>query len=95
MEDDSWRVRFTRREDEFVEYVARDVLSKLSAEDKRSLMEHPDPIDHHFGLGLFIRNKYIHGKKLGFFVFRPDSLSTTIVGRVIEIIQGEGAGSKG
>ena len=58
-------------------------------------MEHPDPIDHHFGLGLYIRNNYIHGKKHKFFVFRPDSLSTTIVGRVIEIIQGEGAGSKG
>ena len=38
MEDDSWRVRFTRREDEFVEYVARDVLAKLSDEDKRFLI---------------------------------------------------------
>lgn len=60
-------------------------MSELSAEDKQYLIE------HHFGLELFIRNKYIHGKKLGFFVFRPDSLSTTIVGRVIEIIRGDKA----
>lgn len=89
MKDDSWRVRFTRRDDEFVEYVARDVLSKLSAENKQYLKEYSDPIEHHFGLGLFIRNKYIHGKKLGFFVFRPDSLSTTIIDRLIEILQAE------
>ena len=80
-------------ESEFVEYVAQDVLLQLSDEDKDFLLEHPDPIDHHFGLGLYIRNNYIHGKKLGFFVFRPDSLSTTIVGRVIEIIQDEKTGN--
>ena len=68
-------------------------IKYVTDEDKDFLLEHPDPIDHHFGLGLYIRNNYIHGKKLVFFVFRPDSLSTTIVGRVIEIIQDEKTGN--
>lgn len=95
MEDNSWRTYMANRESEFVEYVAQDVLLQLSDEDKDFLLEHPDPIDYHFGLGLYIRNNYIHGKKLGFFVFRPDSLSTTIVGRVIEMLQGEKFGDEG
>ncbi len=95
MEDNSWRTYMANRESEFVEYVSQDVLLQLSDEDKDFLLEHPDPIDHHFGLGLYIRNNYIHGKKLGFFIFRPDSLSTTIVGRVIEMLQGEKFGDEG
>ncbi len=68
--------------DSFVEYVANDVIRSLKEKDKKYLINHPDPVDHHFGLGLYIRNKYIHGKELCFLCF-PDDLSSEIVRTII------------
>ena len=46
-------------------------------------MENPDG-DYHFNLGLYIRNKYIHGKEFPFLVIEPDYLSGSIIHRIIE-----------
>ena len=78
------------REEQFIEEVAQEVFLQLSDRDKKYLLENPDPIDHHFGLGLYIRNKYIHGKNLRLGLIRPDSLSTKIVGRIIDMGKAEG-----
>ena len=75
--------------EEFVESTAKKVLKKLSREDKDYILEHPEPYEHHFGLGLTIRNKYIHGKKLDFLCFSPDDLSSEIVERIISLLKGD------
>ena len=71
----------------FVEETSKKVYEELEEEDKRFLCEHPDPFEHHFGLGLYIRNEFIHGKDLHFFYLQPDDLSNEVVEKVIELCQ--------
>ena len=75
-----------RKHDEFVNYVAEDVFKSLSQEDKDYIFKHPSSIDHHFGMGLGIRNKYIHGQNLEFDVGHPDSLSSEITSKIASLI---------
>ena len=78
---------FEELEQEFIEQTVEDAYSKLTEKDKQTLLEHPDPVDHHFGYGMYIRNHYIHGKELSFPVPFADSLSSVIVERIIKKIQ--------
>lgn len=71
------------REEEFIRNTADKVIAELTQEDKDYLLEHPDPTEHHFGLGLNIRNQFIYGKDLGFPGVLPDALSAEIVEKVI------------
>ena len=64
-----------RKRDEFIDYVAHDVVGQLSEADKEYIYAHPSSVNHHFGMGLGIRNKYIHGQELDFEVGHPDNLS--------------------
>ena len=45
--------------DEFIDHVAKDVIEELSKEDKDYTFLHPESSEHHYGLGLTIRNKYM------------------------------------
>lgn len=74
---------------EFINETAADAVSKLSKKDRKALLEHPDPIDHHFGYGIYIRNHYIHNKELSFLAVSADSLSTEIVAEIIKRVQKE------
>lgn len=78
---------FEELEQEFIEQTVEDAYSKLTEKDKQTLLEYPDPVDHHFGYGMYIRNHYIHGKELSFPVPFADSLSSVIVERIIKKIQ--------
>lgn len=72
---------------EFIEHTANDCLSKLSEDDKEHMKENPDPLQYHFGLGLFIRNNYIHGNSsIRFEVDSPDDLSSEIVDRMMVML---------
>ena len=75
------------KQERFVEQTAKDILAGMSQDDKDYMILHPDPYEHHFGLGLFIRNKYIHGKELGFFYGDPDDLSHEIIQRLISLLK--------
>ena len=66
----------------FIDDVALEVLGDLTEKDRAYIHSHPDPTTHHFGMGLAIRNKYIHGKELGFPCFGADSLSSEIILRI-------------
>ena len=70
-------------EDEFIVQTAQEVFDGLTPGDKKYLRQHPETWEHHFGLGLYIRNNYIHGKKLDFLCFDADGLSSKIVAKVI------------
>lgn len=75
-----------RKRDEFIDFVAQDVVGQLSEADKEYIYAHPSSADHHFGMGLGIRNKYIHGQKLDFEVGHPDNLSSAITSRISSLL---------
>ena len=77
------RIMMEMTEEKFIEETAQAVFDGLTPGDKKYLIQHPETWEHHFGLGLYIRNEYIHGKKLGFFHLHADDLSSKIVARVI------------
>lgn len=69
----------------FIKSVAKDVIKGLSEKDKEYMKENPDSYHYHFSLGLYIRNKYIHGKKLPIaFWGDPDDLSGDILDEIIK-----------
>ena len=72
--------------DEFVDRVARDCIAEMTEEEKVHFVGNPNPYEFHFGYGMYIRNKYIHGKNLGFFYGMADDLSHEIIVKIIEII---------
>lgn len=75
-----------RKRDEFVYSVAKEVYDGLSDDDKAYIFDHPDSTRHHFGMGLGIRNKYIHSQKLDFEVGHPDNLSSEITLRIASMV---------
>ena len=50
-------------EDEFIIKTVETELQNLSSRDKETLLEKPHPVMRHFGYGMYIRNRYIHGKQ--------------------------------
>ena len=75
--------------DAFINETVEAALSELTEEDKKALLDNPDPLDHHFGYGMYIRNRYIHGKKHGLIAMDKDSLSAQIVEEIIKRLQEE------
>lgn len=75
-----------KKHDDFVKSVANEVYVNLSQEDKDYIFLHPDSTEHHFGLGLGIRNKYIHGKTLDFEYSHADNLSSEITAKIASLI---------
>lgn len=75
--------------DEFIRTTAEDCLAHLTDEQITLLRENPDPIDHHFGLGLYIRNHYIHNKDLSdlYYIIEPDSISGQILEYMINQVK--------
>ncbi|MBR0462211.1 MAG: hypothetical protein IJJ00_05835 [Erysipelotrichaceae bacterium] len=80
------------KEKEFIESVAQKEFKRLKNEDRQYIYDNPDDTLH-FGLGLYIRNRYIHGKDLHFddqyFVVFPDDLSSSIIERIRELVRKE------
>jgi len=74
---------------EFINETTADTVSKLSKKDRKALLEHPDPLDYHFGYGMYIRNHYIRNKELPFLAVSIDRLSTEIVEEIIRRVQEE------
>lgn len=60
-----------------VEEVANEVISRLDSQSIDQIRHHPSSSDMHFGLGLWIRNTYIHNGKMGP-VFMADHVSSEI-----------------
>jgi len=75
----------------FIEDVARKCVASLSEKDKQAFRDDPDPINYHFGYGMYIRNKYIHGKAFpnNLFLLDADGVSQRILERIIEIVNEE------
>ena len=83
-------LNFVKEQEKFINETVEVCLSELTNEDKEALLVNPDPIDHHFGYGMYIRNRFIHDKDLKFPVDSADYLSTEIVERIIRKLQANG-----
>ena len=64
-------------------------MQNLSSRDKETLLEKPHPVMRHFGYGMYIRNRYIHGKHLGFEFSNPDELSWKVIEKIIRRVHEE------
>ena len=76
---------------DFIEKVAKKEFKRMSREERREVYATP-AYEMHFGLGMYIRNKYIHGKKLRFdddLLFFPDGLSMEIIEEIKELARKE------
>lgn len=75
-----------RKHDEFVSRVAEEVYSGLSDKDKAYIFDYPDSTEHHVGLDLGVRSKYIYGHDLDFDYYEPDGLSSEITSRIASLV---------
>lgn len=71
--------------------VVDKIIKGLSDEDRAYMIEHRDPYEYHFTLGMYIRNKFIRNKKtFEGCALDADDLSVMITERVIsELIEQE------
>lgn len=60
-----------------IDEVVDDVITQLGETRIDDIRRHPSPTRMHFGLGLWIRNSYVHSGRMGT-VSSPDSLSWTV-----------------
>ena len=82
---------FEKEQEKFIKETVEACLSELTDEDKKALLDNPDPLDHHFGYGMYIRNTFIHDKDLKFPVDSADYLSAEIVELIIRKLQADEA----
>lgn len=69
-----------------VEEVADEVISRLDSKEIDSIRHHPSSTDMHFGLGLWIRNEYIHSGKMGSALIADDissEITKTIAAKLL------------
>ena len=74
------------RAQELMQSIAEEVYGGLSGEDKAYMREHPDPIEYHFGLGLYIRNKYIYRNAALSGIAQSGIGADDLSGRIIELV---------
>ncbi len=72
--------------DETVLSIAQKEVNSMSRKDRVYYLSHPDYNEHHVGYGMYLRNKYIHGKMN---VLQPDNMSDDIFSKIIELLKEE------
>ncbi len=63
--------------------IAEKEVRTMSDEDREFYLQHPDYNELHFDYGMYLRNRYIHGKRKG---KCPDKVSEDIFNRIIELL---------
>ncbi len=69
--------------EDFIEEVANKEINSMNEKEKKSFLGKPQY--QHFGYGLYLRNKYIHGKKFDMRI-DADGMSHQIFDRIVEKI---------
>lgn len=64
------------------EQVIQEVMAKLDDREIRAIRQNPSSAYMHFGLGLYIRNTYIHSGRMGDSLRDPDSESSEITAEI-------------
>ncbi|MBO5521726.1 MAG: hypothetical protein J5973_08645 [Eubacterium sp.] len=72
----------------FLQETAESLIRDISEEDKEAILQNPDYAQHHFWLGLYIRNRYLYTRpETERLPFRADKISRDIFERSVEILQ--------
>lgn len=72
----------------FLQETAESLIRDNSEEDKEAILQNPDYTQHHFWLGLYIRNRYLYTRpETERLPFRADKISRDIFERSVEILQ--------
>ena len=72
----------------FLQETAESLIRDISEEDKEAILQNPDYAQHHFWLGLYIRNRCIYTRpETERLPFRADKISRDIFERSVEILQ--------
>ena len=79
-------IDFLENEEKYVDEIAAKCLSEMTEEDKQVFREHPNPYEHHFGYGMYIRNQYFYGDELSVPAIIADNLSSRILEKIIDTI---------
>lgn len=74
----------------FIHRTAQKLFEEMSPEERQKMYEEADPGEEHFGIGLYVRNKYIFAKlnEIDFPVRFPDTLSSEILSCLVSILVG-------
>ena len=64
-----------------IDEVVDDVITQLDETQINDIRRHPSSTCMHFGLGLWIRNNYVHSGRMGT-ISSPDSLSWTVTEKI-------------
>ena len=80
--------------DSFERKVAEHIAKGLSNEDKATILKNPNYSRYHFGFGMYIRNRYIHGRELraqmeSRFIKMADDISAGVFHDLVKILQDE------
>lgn len=82
-----FNIRMRRmKQEKLISKIANDVYAELSNESKKYLYDHPDNSSNHFGLCMYIRNKYIYSNKYDCTMFNADCLSGDILEKLSSMI---------
>ena len=71
--------------------IAKKEVRKMSNEDKEFYLNHPDYTEHHFEYGMYLRNRYIHGK---YEHVIADNMSDDIFETIIKLLRKSEKGKK-
>ena len=78
----------TEYRNEFIRETAEDLIRNLSEEDREMILQNPDYVQHHFWLGLYIRNRYIYNNPdLSFWPYHADHISHDIFDCVVSLLR--------
>lgn len=82
-----FNIRMRRmKQEKLISKIANDVYSELTKKQKEYLYDHPDNFSNHFGLCMYIRNKYIYSNKYDCTMFNADCLSGDILEKLSSMI---------
>lgn len=71
--------------------IAKKEVRKMSNEDKEFYLNHPGYTEHHFEYGMYLRNRYIHGK---YEHVIADNMSDDIFETIIKLLRKSEKGKK-
>lgn len=78
-------IDFFENEEKYIDEIAAKCLSELTEEDKQVFREHPNPYEHHFWYGMYIRNKYFYENGLAIPALIADNMSSQILEKIIDM----------
>ena len=69
---------------DILQKIAEKEVRNMSDEERTFFLQHHDYMEHHFDYGMYLRNRYVHGK---YEAKWPDNVSEDIFNRIMELLR--------